>query len=463
MIAEHQTGTAPGSGRERTRHLHWRLWAAALALALLFTPIATGLTHPAGVARAQDEVAADMTVPRQVIAQGIARLPKDDVAWTVRTIEVPGGEGTPVESFPIGFAVADDATIAVLDAKGEVLNLLEDGEAAFLPNGKDGALASWQEDMARLYEVALVSGQEASAGETPGTIAGNPFAAPEGNAFDIEIARTMLTRVDQTTVPASRSGTPILYLQTAGTTQLQAGGGPPLELATGQFALLLGDVTVRGTSDEPATFLVAAIGEATVERDATAGTPEARASREDRQGGRTGNAQSDDEPRAANTKQKRPKRARTEGGGRGDAVQGRQSAPAGTAGTGTAPISGGVGATAPAGAPADTPPLEPTVAATLPGDTAAPADGTPPPEATIPTEDEAPTDVTVTPDPAAPADDIIPTEEPVTGEQLPTVEAPPAEEIVPADEAPAEEPPIVEEPVVEPPAEEPVAEPTAEP
>src|SRR5215207_2534634 len=433
MIAEHQTGTAPGSGRERTRHLHWRLWAAALALGLLFTPIATGLTHPAGVARAQDEVAADMTAPRQVIAQGIARLPKDDVAWTVRTIEVPGGEGTPVESFPIGFAVANGGTIAMLDEKGEVLSLLEDGEAAFLPNGKAGALASWQEDMARLYEVALVSGQEASAGETPGTVAGNPFAAPKGDAFDIEITRTVLARDDQTTIPVSRSGTPVLYLQTDGATQLQAEDGQAVELPAGQFALLVGDVMVRGASDEPATFLVAAIGEATTGRDTAAGTPEARAGREDRQRVRAENAQSDDEPSAAKTKQKRPKRARTEGGGRGDAVQGRQSAPAGTAGTGTAPISGGVGATAPAGAPADTPPLEPTTAATLPGDTAAPADGTPPPEATIPTEDEAPTDVTVTPDPAAPAEDVIPTEEPVTGEALPTVEAPPAEEIVPAD------------------------------
>ena len=153
-----------------------------------------------------------MTAPGQVIAQGVARLPGGDVAWTVRSIEVPGGEGTPVASFPIGFAVADGAAIAVLDAKGEVLNLLADGEAAFLPSGKAGALASWQEDMASLYEVALVSGQEASAGETPGTVAGNPFAAPKGDAFDIEITRTMLARDDQATIPASRSGTPVLVL-----------------------------------------------------------------------------------------------------------------------------------------------------------------------------------------------------------------------------------------------------------
>jgi hypothetical protein len=409
-----------------------------LAIALLLSMAPAAWTHPAGVARAQDDVAAgDMTLRGQVIAQGIARLPRGDVAWTVRSMEVPGGEGMPVASFPIGFAVADGAEIAVLDADGEVLNLLEDGEAAFLPNGKAGALASWQDDVASLYEVALVSGGEASAGETPGTVVGNPFAAPEGDAFDIEIARTMLARDDQTTIPSSRSGTPVLYLQTAGTTQVQAEGGQTVELAAGQFALLVGDVMVRGASDEPAAFLVAAIGEATAEG-------------EDRQRAR---AQSDDAPRAAGTRQKRPKRVRTGSGGRGGAVQGGQPAPAGTGGTGTAPISGGVSATTPAGAPAGTPPMVPTIEATLPGDPTAPADGTPPPDATLPAEDEAPAEATVTPDPAAPAEDVIPTEEPAIGEPLPTVEPPPAEDIIPDDEAPAEEPPTEEEPVVEPTAE----------
>ena len=452
MIAGYRTETAAGSGGEPTRRLHRQLWAAVLAVALLLTTVPTGWTHLSGVARAQDDLAAgDTTAPGQVIAQGIARLPQDDLAWTVRSIEVPRGDGTPVTSFPIGFAVADGATIAVLDEKGEVLNLLSDGEAAFLPNGKGGALASWQDDAARLYEVALVSSQEASAGETPGTVVGNPFAAPKGDAFDIEIARTVLAR-DGSTLLASRSETPALYLQTAGTTQLQLqdGGGQTVELAAGQFALLLGDVMVRGTSDEPATFVVAAIGEATAKRDARAGTPEARANQKDRQRARADTAQSDSAPQAGGTREKRSKRARTGGGGGGGAVQGGQTAPAGTGSTGTAPITGGVDTTAPAGAPAGTPPTVPTVEAALPGDTTAPADGTPPPDATLPGEDETPAEVTVTPDPAAPAEDIIPTEEPVTGEPLPTVEAPPAEDVVPGDEAPAEEPTVVEEPVVEP-------------
>ncbi len=280
MTPGYRTGTATGSGRESARSLHWLTLAAVLVI--LLSAVAPGVwTHGAGVARAQDEVAAgDVTPPGQVIAQGIARLPRGDLAWTVRTVTVTGDERTTVASFPVGFVVADGATIAVLDEQGDVLNLLEDGEAAFLPNGKAGALASW-DDEASLYEVALVSAEEASAGETPGTVAGNPFAAPKGTTFDIEIARTVLARDDQTTIPISPSGAPVLYLQTAGAAQLQAGESQPVELAAGQFAMLLGDVTARGASDEPATFLVAAIGEETAERDATEGTPEARAGREE--------------------------------------------------------------------------------------------------------------------------------------------------------------------------------------
>jgi len=417
----------------------------AAVLAILVSPVAaTVWTHPAGVARAQDEVAAgDVPLPGQVIAQGIARLPRGELAWTVRSIQAPGGKGTPVTSFPVGFAVADGATIAVLDEQGDVLNLLQDGEAAFLPVGKAGALASWEEGEASLYEVALVSGREASGGETPGTVAGNPFAAPQGTTFDIEIARTVLARDDQTTIPVSRSGAPVLYLQTSGATQLQAGDSQPVELAAGQFATLLGDVTARGASDEPTTFLAAAIGEETAERDATESTPEARAGREDRQRARDATTAGDDAPRA-----RRAKRART-GGGVG---QGGQTAPQGTGGTGTAPVSGAVTSPPPAEAPGGTPPPEATVEATLPGETTEPTAGTPPPDATIPAEDEAPADATETPDPAAPPAEEIPTEEP-TGETLPTVEAPPVDETVPTEEAPAEEPPAGEEPVAEPTAE----------
>jgi hypothetical protein len=124
VIPGYQTETAADSAK-RTRRFHWQLWAAMLAIAVALTTVPTAWTHPAGVARAQDEIATgDTTAQGQVIAQGITRLQRGEVAWTVRSIEIPGGEGT--------------------------LNLLADGEAAFLPVGKAGVLASRQHEGASL-------------------------------------------------------------------------------------------------------------------------------------------------------------------------------------------------------------------------------------------------------------------------------------------------------------------------
>ena len=480
----------PGHGRERHGHHHshhrWPPLAALLCIALMLATVPTAIwSRPAGFARAQDEIAAnDMPLPGQVIAQGITRLPRGEVAWTVRGIDVSGGAGTAVDSFPVGFAIAGDDTIALLDADGEVLNILAAGEAAFLPNGRSGALASWETDTASLYEVALASGQEASAGETAGTLVGEPFAAPEGEAFDVELARETLTPGEQATIPISRSGAPVLFLQTAGSVQLEGGNGQIVELTTGQFALLSGEVLARGAGDGPSSFVVAAIGEATAARDAAeAGTPEARAGREERQQTREAaqgetTAQGEDTASAGGTREKRPKRVRTGGGGDGGGGgrgggggQGGQTAPQGTAGgtgggTGGVPITGGVDATVPAGATVGTPAVEPTAEATLPADTIAPADGTPPADDTTPPddpgpvdetavpEDEAPAETTVTPEPTAAAGDEVPPEETNEGELAPTVEAPPADDTSPIEEAPVEEAaptaPVVEEEVTEP-------------
>ena len=140
-------GRARGDSRERRGQDpspdRWRPFAVLLCIALMLATVPDAIwSRPAGHARAQDENAArDAPLPGEVIAQGIARLPRDEVAWTVRGIDVAGDASTAVESFPVGFVIADVGTVALLDADGEVLNILAPGEAAFLPEGRRGALA----------------------------------------------------------------------------------------------------------------------------------------------------------------------------------------------------------------------------------------------------------------------------------------------------------------------------------
>jgi hypothetical protein len=414
-------------------------------------------------ARAQDEQTAPTGAAPLVIAQGIGRLPRGELLWTVRRIDVPGGDGAALEELPLGFVLADGGGVALQNEDDEIVALLDDGEAAFLLSGRGGTLVSRGDEPGAVFEIALVSQRQAEAGEIAGNVAGGPFATPDGGAFDLELARAILAAGDEAVIPTARSGAPVLFLLTTGTVQLES-GGQVVDLAAGQFALLVGDVLVRGSGDTPAAFVAAAIGEATGERADAAGTPEARAGRGDRQrargeggGGGGGGGQ-----QAAAGGARAPREGRAGRGGRGG-QGGRQGQPGAGGGTGGAPGAGGVeqpqvpGGTPPAETPVSIPG---TPEATATPDIGLPTDGTPTPEATITPE------ATLTPTPTGdvieetPADDE-PTEE---VEEFPTSTPEPAAEspAEPVETPVSEEPPAAaEEPIAEeiaPPAEEPAAE-----
>jgi hypothetical protein len=399
----------------------------------------------------------------QVVAQGISRLPRGEIAWTVRRIDVPGGDGIPVEEFVLGFGLADGGAVAVLNQDEDVLALLGDGEADFLPSGRPGALRAQDAGGAALYEIALVSAEQLAAGETTANVAGGVFAAPAGGRLEIELSRGAVGQGAETALPVARSGAPALFLLTSGAARLISANGQSVELAAGQNVLLQGEVVAQGTSAEPAVFVVAAIGEAVGGRASADGTPEARAGRDRGQRARDRRA-GDGEVRRARQRGQRERR----GGRRGGQTQGP-----GTSAGGGAPIAGG----APTALPqetAGTPAPQPTLAATPPPVTEAPTDGTPPPAATevpidgaaTPPATEVPTETSPTPEPTVPPDEPeepdeeeVTPDDPVPATETPIPEEPPAEPTVPPveeqpTEIPAEEPPAEEPPAEEPPAEE---------
>lgn len=245
--------------RRHTRLLSTRKLAvtALLAGGLLIAPAAAWALPTALPAARQDAPSA--TNPPQVIAQGVARLPKGAIGWTLQRVDVTGDKATPVPAFPLGFILSDNASVVVLTDKEEALGVLDYGEAVFLDGGA-GGIAPWRDDAASLYELALIP-QDAAA-STTATVIGDFFQAPEGRSgFEIELARGVLTNGVASTVPASRSGAPTLLLQTSGAADLVSENGEPVMMTAGQFALLTGSITVRGAGDEPATFVVASIGE----------------------------------------------------------------------------------------------------------------------------------------------------------------------------------------------------------
>jgi hypothetical protein len=444
-------------GRPLRGQGRWTVLGALLAGGLLVAPAATWAL-PSRLPAVAQEATGTATGRGQVIAQGITRLPKGNLVWTIQRVDVPGQEGTAVDTFPIGFALADGSTVATLDDAGNVLDILDDGEAAFLPNGKSGAVAAWRSDTASLYEIALVSADDAASGAAPGTVVGQPFAPPNGRAFEIELARSTLGNGDAVTIPVSRSSTPTLFLQTAGTSELTPAGGQAVELTAGQYALLLDEVVARGVGDQPAAFAVVAIGDSTGARGGAASTPQA--GRGERQRTRAGSGQGG----AAVAKPAKQTKAKGQrgGGGRGNRAQQQQTGATG------APVTGGeqppaAGTPAPVLLPQETVPASPIVPSE-----GTPAAGTPAPEATTETDENVvvqdnqtikDVDETPTPVEQAPAEEALPEDETIAGESVPTEETAPAEEVTPPEEAPAAEEPAAEAgPAEEAPAEQAPAE-----
>ena len=249
------------SPRSRIFQRHGTALAFVLGGALMLAPAASWVL-PIPAAMAQDDTTAQEATGTEVIAQGVTKLPKGTVAWLINKDAVPGGDGASVASFPLGFGLTDDGSVEVRDEDGGTLAVLDRGEGVFLPSGKGGSLVSRTADDAGFFVILLISGEAAAGGSLPGTVVGEPFAAPETRDVELELRRGVLQNDDEATVPVAASQTPSLLVVTSGTAQLTGPDGQPVELGEGQFALLAGEVTVRSADGSPAEFAVASIGDA---------------------------------------------------------------------------------------------------------------------------------------------------------------------------------------------------------
>jgi hypothetical protein len=249
------------SPRSRIFQRHGTALAFALGGALMLAPAASWVL-PIPAAMAQDDASAQEATGTEVIAQGVTKLPKGNVAWLINKDAVPGGDGASVASFPLGFGLTDDGSVEIRDEDGGTLGVLDRGEGIFLPSGKGGSLVSRTAEDAGFFVILLVSGEAAAGESLPGTVVGEPFAAPENRDVELELRRGVLRDDDEAVVPVAASQTPSLLVVTSGTAQLTGPDGQPVALGEGQFALLAGDVSVRSADGAPVEFAVASIGDA---------------------------------------------------------------------------------------------------------------------------------------------------------------------------------------------------------
>ena len=265
MPKPHRTdGPSPAHGPAR-RSAGRRRAAALLLAATASGPLlagAAGQQTPSDASPAIGEA--------QVVAQGVASLPAEELAWRVvaRSADLPAN-ATLVES-DYGFLLASEGTLLVADADTGVRFRLAPGEAALFGEGATQVRVGLGGSAASYYAIELVSAaaaDEAAGGEL--RYEGEAFAGP-GADHDIDLVRAVLAPGESADLP--NGPVPTLLLASAGSLQVAVDGGAPEELAEGEAAAFDGALTVTAGEDD-AIAVGAVVGPAvprvTVSEDAT--------------------------------------------------------------------------------------------------------------------------------------------------------------------------------------------------
>lgn len=229
--------------------------SALLAFATAFALI---LTQTGALARLQATL--DSPSPASgsasVIAQGIAPMPADPIAWrVVSDVAEPLGTAQAVER-ALGFVMTSDGALQIDDTTHGIRERLAPGEASFVSEGAVQLRASLTDANVPYYRIALVA--EADAND-PGVdellFGGTPFPAPDGTR-DIDLVRGVLGTGESTTIAGGDF--PVLVIATSGSIEIDAGGAP-VTLNQGEAGDFSGDLTITGTSDS-STFVAGVIG-----------------------------------------------------------------------------------------------------------------------------------------------------------------------------------------------------------
>ena len=280
-------GQAGESGRPTARGMLGRgrgavhtAGAGLTALGLLFgagsaaiaqeTPTVVPPTAPAA---ADTQPAAVFTVGAphlQPIAQGVVAL-EGPVVWRVR--EVTLSSSATQETAPASFLLQRTGASIVRNDVSERRVRLEPGEAAFTPAGHPFSPPAIGADPSIAWIVELLPEAEAAAGSGSTLFTTEPVADYPAGTFDIELQRTVLLPGEVSELPA-RTG-PALVMIAAGRVQISAVGEPPVPLGAGNGVLAPEALTVRNGDTEPASFVVATIGESVDAAGETAGVPQA--------------------------------------------------------------------------------------------------------------------------------------------------------------------------------------------
>jgi len=219
--------TGPG-GAQRFRQYRW--WLVAMVLLLL--PLGA-----AGAWQLGPTSGSPATGSAQVVTQGIARLPGEQVVWRlVERQAPPRGVAKPVRR-NLGFVLASDEPILLTNqtsSGAEDVARLAPGEALLVKDGTRQARASLTDRPVSYFALELVAADQATnVGAGTLLFVTAPFAAPPGER-DLDLVRNVLQLGDEATLPDT--GAPVVVLATDGAIEIVPGGGRARTLQAGEGA-----------------------------------------------------------------------------------------------------------------------------------------------------------------------------------------------------------------------------------
>ncbi|HYO30984.1 MAG TPA: hypothetical protein VER37_10450, partial [Thermomicrobiales bacterium] len=255
--------------------------AGVTALGLLAGSFAGALAQetpqaaaPTVAAPAPASVSTEFTVGAphlQTVAQGLTAL-DGPVVWRVR--EVTLSPTAAQESGATSFLLQRTGASVVRNDVSTRRTRLEPGEAAFLSAGDPFSRSAVGADPSIAWVVELLPEASATAAGSGSTLfTSEPVTDYPGGTFDVELQRTVMLPGQVSEIPAHTG--PALVMVTAGRVQVSAVGEPPAPLGAGNGVLAPEALTVRNGDTEPASFVVAMIGDGVDGTGEAAGAPPA--------------------------------------------------------------------------------------------------------------------------------------------------------------------------------------------
>ena len=226
--------------------------------ALLVTAWCLAFGPVLGVAAQDASPVSPATGHAEVVAQGLAEFPQEQVVWRVAYHSAEPGQVVEAQATAPGWALADGGYL-LTGGSGHPAALAP-GEASFFSPGNDVQRLAAGTDAATWYTIELATAPGDGPGEgrdgTPVFLSA-PFAAPAGTR-DLDLVRDTLGPGESATIRGGDQ--PTLVLATIGEVRARASDGALAPLKVGQAAVFTGDVDITGGGGAPSAFVAAVIG-----------------------------------------------------------------------------------------------------------------------------------------------------------------------------------------------------------